>query len=741
MIWWKKEEGELKMGDYIAHKKEKTGEIQTVKEHCENTALLCSRYAVPGWEDFLYNVGLLHDEGKYQQSFQRRIRGENLKVEHSGCGAQDVLKHYKNALGILAAYVIAGHHSGIPDGGDINDDATMSTLYGRLERKYEDYSACEELDMRETDEKKVMGLLTADCRTKEQVIDKFAFMTRYCFSCLVDADSQDTAAFCSEEDNAPFLNGDFEKCLERLNRRLESFVCQTDLQRARAALQKQAFQNLEQPAEIYLLNMPTGSGKTLASAKIALELACREKKKRIIYVIPFNAIVDQTADVFESIFQSDLDILRHQSTFSFENEEDKDEDYQKASRLAAENWECPFILTTAVQFFESLYGNKRGKLRKVHNMADSILVFDEAHLMPKEYLQPCLQSVAFITRSLHSKAVFLTATMPDFTDLITKYALPDSKIVDLIQDKSEFYRFKKCRFQYIGEVNTEELLRKSREMPSSLIVVNRKASARKLFQSCPGKKFHLSTYMTSEDRKRRLREIREELRLLEEDFPGMEGVPEERRITILSTSLIEAGVDLDVYTVFREMEGLDHILQAGGRCNREGKRGEADVFVFDFDRETEKTRRNQITDITKGLFSSYEDISDLDCIEEYYRRVFELCKEEIQKYTIHTQCNNIHSIPFKEYAEKFKMIKDGNLSLVVPQDEESRNLVEMLRYTKSVNIRKLQKYTCSVTAQEMEDLVNQHAADDFGTGVFCLTNTDYYDEEQGIMFESKDYFL
>ena len=170
-----------------------------------------------------------------------------------------------------------------------------------------------------------------------------------------------------------------------------------------------------------------------------------------------------------------MEILRHQSTFSYEDEENGSEDYREAGKSAAENWDAPFIITTAVQFFESVYGNKRGKLRKMHNMSESILIFDEAHLMPQDYLQPCLQAVAYMTRYLHSEAIFLTATMPDYEKLMREYALTDLQMINLIEDKSMFGKFQKCRYSFIGEVDIRGLLSRSQQYPSSLIIVNRRA--------------------------------------------------------------------------------------------------------------------------------------------------------------------------------------------------------------------------------------------------------------------------
>ncbi len=291
---------------YVAHINKSTLKEQTVAEHSRNTAKLCKDFSIFVLKDLMYVLGMLHDVGKYQESFQHRIRGENISVEHSGCGALAAGKMYPNVAGLLMQYCILGHHSGIPDGGFKNDTPDLPTLCGRQKRQFEDFSKYEEeLELSYLEIDSVTKFLTADCgNSAELLIDKFSFITRYCFSCLTDADSIDTANFCSGERARP-LTADFCACLRKINKRLSSFECTTVLQKARGQLQKQVFEKKEIGSEIYLLNMPTGSGKTLCSMKFALERAVATKKKRIIYIIPYNSIIDQTVQVFEELFGED----------------------------------------------------------------------------------------------------------------------------------------------------------------------------------------------------------------------------------------------------------------------------------------------------------------------------------------------------------------------------------------------------------------------------------------------------
>ncbi len=723
----------------IAHINENTYETQTVAEHSVATAEIASSFAFDELKSLIYNMGLLHDIGKYQQAFQDRIlNNSQRRVEHAACGAIEFPKYVNSKFGLIAQYCIAGHHTGLPDGGNVSDDNSDATLMGRLSalNRFEDYSDYkEELFPIPLDDRKIIELFSCvGGNDRETFLECFAFLTRYCFSCLTDADSLDTAHFCNGREDIE-LESNFIECLTKINNRLEQFVCETSLQKARSELQKQVYEKTDVNADIYLMNMPTGSGKTLCSMKFALERAIKKGKKRIIYVIPYNSIIDQMVSVFESIFGDSASILRQQCSYCFDDV-DLDENYRSHLKNAVENWNANIIVTTSVQFFESVYKNKRNRLRKLHNMADSIIVFDEVHMMPAEQLQPCLRAVSFITKLLNSEAAFLTATMPDFNTLVRTYALPSAIISELVTDTNDFACFKKADYIYEGKVSEETLINTCYEFPSCLLVVNKRKTALRLFNMATGKKFHLSTYMSAFDRQNTINQIKVELKQLYIDYPDLSNVPDDRRITVVSTSLIEAGVDLDFCTVYRELSGLDSILQAGGRCNREGKLNNAKVFIF----ELEQTSKEAKVNITKALLEEFEDISDIDCIKEYYKRLFAFYHDAIRKNTIADGCPAPQNLPFATYAQKFNIVESNAVSVAVERDDPSRELIERLKLYGYTNYRQLQKYTFTVYENELENLLKQGAAKEYG-GVFCLTNNDYYSEATGVCFEAKDYFI
>ena len=731
---------------WVAHF-DQEGNAQSVREHSEQTARLSAQYAIDPLKSVCYLIGLMHDIGKYAPEFQRRLHDRSIAYEHSLAGAQAVEKLDREgmtkAVQNLMQLCIIGHHTGIPDNGLRSDNESAPTLHGRLRRTAGDCAAYQtDLTFPEEALPDLASIAREGCATNEEMVEKYAFLVRYCFSCLTDADSIDTARACGEPERRT-MTADFDACREKLEAHRARFVAETPIQKARSGLQDQALRHLQGDAEIYLMNMPTGSGKTLAGMRCALQLARERGLERIIYVIPYNSIIDQTIRTFEEVFGDSAQILRHQSSFSYEDDPRFTEDEALLARQSTENWDAQIIVTTAVQFFESLYANRRRGLRKVHNMARSVLVFDEAHLLPREYLQPCLRAISFLTRFMGSRALFLTATMPDYQRLIHTFALQSSAVKELITDRSAFGLFAKCRYKYMGRLSDEALIAQASASPACLIVTNSKKGARELFQLCHGTHFHLSTYMTGKDREATIAAIKAALAQLERDYPGLKNVPEERRIVVVSTSLIEAGVDLDFADAYRELAGLDSILQTGGRCNREGRRPTGVVGVFEREGANPIQRMDQ--EFTRGILNEFEDISSPEAIEAYYDRYLfsaavqdDICSKSLRKLC---GCERPFNIPYRTYSEKFHLIDDANtVSIVVPCDELSRALYGAACDSDRVDHRKVQPYCCSVSRWEFDDLVGQGVIRVID-GVAFLTHEQYYSRELGIRFEIPDPIL
>lgn len=722
---------------YIAHLKE-SGEVQTVKQHLEGTANLAKDFSINQLKGLNYKIGLYHDIGKYQKSFQKRIAGDDtIKIPHAVCGAKELEKKYRimpNTL--IAQYCIAGHHSGLHDAGTKLDNEELATLFGNLKRETEDYSRYQHEDLLESEKDSDLNPLFVGMQKNEQLADRFAFLTRYCFSCLTDADSIDTAEFCNNF-NHETLKTNFQECAAKVDEKLRNFKAVTTLQKTRNILQAQAMAQTAVDGDIFLMNMPTGSGKTLCSVHFALERLLLKKKKRIIYIIPYNSIIDQTAQIFEEIFGDSINLLRHQSSFIYENEDGTIDNLQAWKIKSTENWDAEFIITTSVQFFQSIYGNKRGKLRKLHNMAESILIFDEAHMMNIEFLDPCLRGILNIVDCLKSEVVFLTATMPDYSNLLKEYAREELKIVDLIPNKKEFDKFQKCKFEYIGAISDEELINCSGMDISKLIIVNTKKKAKEIFDICKGKKFHLSTYMTGVDRAKIITQIKEYIAKLSKKAPHE--IREEDRLTVISTSLIEAGVDLDFHAVYRELAGLENILQAGGRCNREGLRSEAKVVVFEDENNKKPSSIN--ANIARAMFSEFEDISNPEVITQYYERLFESRKKDISKHSQYKDGKKPIYIDFKTYVQEFKLIDDSSISIIIPQDDNAIKQMNRAKEYGNLNLRKVQKSVVSVSKKEFDQLLSQGIIDDFQTGAYFLINIDYYDKEKGIQLSGQDFYI
>lgn len=709
---------------YIAHLINDTCE-QTLIEHLNSVALLCEAFSCDLTKDLALLAGQVHDIGKYSEAFQQRIRGSSIQVEHALGGALYVKNVCRDsASALMLQYAIIGHHSGLPDGGSAADLAETATLQGRLKRNAEDFSAYKaEITPVEIVSSKISALLLTLAKEgkKTDLVEVFAFFTRYIFSCLTDADFLDTERFYNPKVDRGYAV-DFSYALGLLDQKINRFIPDTPVKKARAELLSQVCRNAEDAEQINIVNMPTGSGKTLTSLKAALQIAKREGKKRIIYVIPYTSIIEQTAQEFTKIFKNSVTVLQHHSNFDYNvRGSDVRDETSTADKLkkASENWDCPVVITTNVQFFESLYHYRSSKLRKMHNLSDAVIIFDEVHMLPIEFLQPCLRAVGYVTEFLNSKAIFLSATMPDFGDLFHRY-IPNCKIKNLITDTSCYANFRNTQIQYIGEQSLEGVAMRVSENKSSLIVTGTKKSARALFKMIGGEKYHLSTYMTPEHRSKVIAAVKEDL-------------ANNEIITVVSTSLIEAGVDLDFEVVFREAAGIENILQSAGRCNREGKRKTGDVYVY-LTEEKQKGEMEIKRNITLDLMKKYPDIADERCIKEYFSRLYGFNFTYIERNSIAGDGASpvpLTAIPFREYSEKFTLIVDDTVAIIVNRSEECAKLLRGLQFGNLSVKRSLQKYSVSVRFYEFQDALKQGLVHEVN-GVYVLSDNNYYSDDYGL---------
>lgn len=714
------------IGDFMKYAHKKDGKVQTIKEHLIGTAEKAVHNSKEFMKPLAYTLGMAHDIGKYADDFQKRLDGGSIRYEHSACGAIELgnlaTATNQEDMTYMLQYCIAGHHTGLPDGGTPQDFAeTDATLHARLKRRKNyigtaDYSSYkDEIELKLPNYTDVIEKLS-ESANETDFFEKYAFFTRYLFSCLTDADFIDTEQFCNPDIDRN-LKYDFEKVEEAVDNKFKSFIADTPLKKARNILQEQAINNSSVNEQISILNMPTGSGKTLCSMKIALKKLREHNKKRIIYVIPYTSIIEQTAEIFEDIFGEYTDIVQHHSNYCYDIDNDNDTTAEKLKR-STENWDAPIIITTSVQFFQSLYHYKSSGLRKLHNMADSVIIFDEVHMIPIECIQPCLRGIGYITKYLNSEVVFLSATMPDYSGFFTKYT-GNSTFKELIPDKTAFSFFKKCRYSYIGETELESVVEKSNEYNSSLIIVNSRKTAREIYRLLSGKKYHLSTYMTPNDRSDIISQIRCSLENGE-------------KISVVSTSLVESGVDLDFEVVFRQLAGLDNILQSGGRCNREGKRECGEVFVF----ETDEKLRGDIkvrASIVKDMLDSGMDIDSDKSVKEYYRRIFKYNDEIIGDKTIASKTKRLDRIPFRTYSDEFNYIKEETVSVVINNNEETEKLLSQLEYGRKNVRRKLQRYSvCLKIKGEFDKALSLGLLHDTGKGIYVLADNSYYDKQTGL---------
>lgn len=701
---------------YLAHLTE-DGRTQTIQEHLKGTASLCSAFAAAFDAEAQGQLaGMAHDIGKYSAAFQRRLHG-GPKVDHASAGAFECLK----AQQLAAAFAISGHHGGLPDGGGRGDAAGAGTFWGRINRasqgNLEGYHAWQS----------EFSLPHANTPAFAGTRLEGMFFTRMLFSCLVDADYTDTGAFM---DNSPYLPAS-SSSMEELWRRLETYV--SGWFPPKGALNMQRCVILEQCMSagaqygpgLFTLTVPTGGGKTVASLSFALAQAKARRMKRIVYVIPYTSIIEQTAQVFREIL-GDENVLEFHSGVQFDQQED-DASSPEAVPLtrSVETWDVPVIVTTAVQFFESLYACQPSKCRKLHNLAQSVLIFDEAQMLPLPYLRPCVWAIAQLVRHYGASAVLCTATQPALDPIFQEFApeIPTREICPMAE--AHWESFRRVSFQQAGTLSWMDLAARLQQQEQVLCVVNTRRAAREVFRQLSGSgNFHLSTLMYPAHRKRILDEIRRRLR---------DGLP----CRVVSTSLIEAGVDVDFPAVYRELSGLDSILQAAGRCNREGKRPPEDSIVTIFQGEDPPPRLFE-TSIGAGkiVLDHCQDVSSRAAIHTYFSTLLDLKGAEAQDAHHILPLMESEFFPFRTVAERFHLIESPTTTVYLPL-EEGAGLVELLRsgqYSRTL-YRRLGQYGVSVYPQHLAALEQAGALEHLEDGSVVLRDIGLYTQTTGLTLE------
>ena len=606
---------------YIAHI---DGErIQTIKEHLEGTAKLSGEFAEKfGKQDWGYCCGMLHDIGKYSIDFQKRILGENnYRVDHSTAGARVCLE--KGGKYSFLEYCIAGHHAGLPNYGNNYDESTDSTLSGRRLKKLSDYQAYQT-------EIEVPAINSMPIDLKRTVNPDFSLSVfmRMIYSCLVDADFLDTEAFMKEGKQGRNSGENIEILFKKLENYISGWLKNQDIDTVngrRTEILKNCLEMGKTEKGLFRLTVPTGGGKTVASLAFALRHVLENKMDRIIYVIPYTSIIEQNAKVFRDILGEE-NVLENHCNVDYESSEEL-----LPMQLASENWDKPIVVTTNVQFFESLFANKSSKCRKLHNIANSVIIFDEAQMLPNDYLKPCIAMIEELVNNYQASAVLCTATQPALTSFFHE-GISAKELCPRMEEQFEF--FKRTVFENVGVLTENDLIQRLEKEYQALCIVNTKKRAQRIYKQLEGEGvYHLSTSMYPKHRRRILREIRERLQ-------------KNKKCILISTSLVEAGVDLDFQSVYRELAGVDSMIQAAGRCNREGLRPEKEskVYIFQFEGKENVLGQRQQIDVAKSVIADNRDISDMESITQYFEMLYHIKGDSLDKKKILDEFRNKRDI-------------------------------------------------------------------------------------------------
>lgn len=704
--------------EYFAHSE--NGRVHLLDEHLRETAKLASEFAGKfGCAEWGRLAGLWHDLGKHSDEFQRYIREGGTKTDHSTAGAIHAVGQL-GSLGRVVAYLIAGHHAGLPDW--MSDSEPGASLAQRLTR----VELLERLQSLAISPTLLSQERPAD-RPKPPATELAASLwIRMLFSCLVDADFLDTEAFFDStltNQRGGFASiRDLNPMFEKFMSNKQAGAAATPVNLLRSEVLRQCIHKATLAPGFFSLTVPTGGGKTLSSMAFAINHARVHDKRRIIYVIPYTSIIEQTADQFRKIFADD--VVEHHSNVALQ---DKDEESDRL-RLAAENWDAPIIVTTSVQFFESLFASRTSRCRKLHNVVNSVVILDEAQLLPPDFLNPILEALKELQKNYGVTVVFCTATQPALSPhQSTGFDFKGvAGIVEIIDDPAALHAsLKRTTIHTLGDlapVSWDELAGEIKQHDSALCIVNRRDDAHTLWEKMPRGTIHLSALMCGAHRAQKIAEIKDRLH---------KGKP----TRVISTQLVEAGVDVDFPVVYRAAAGLDSIAQAAGRCNREGLREKGEVFVFTPPSKIPAGHLRQAADIGMRLLKdAVGDPLTAEQFEAFFREFFWMRGNRLDNENIIDLLKNDKELrfSFRTAARKFQLIDESAQAPVIVQfeNDELLNLLQRKGPERWL-LRKLQRYVVNLPRYLHSRLLSEGAIREIHPGIFMQGHGALYHSELG----------
>lgn len=738
-------------------------EAQPLLDHLHGVAELAQSYAeritdYPELGEIGYLLGLLHDLGKYQEGFQRYIRQQSgldptlngWRTPHSPAGARYAydLKQAGGSQQLLKilSLCIGAHHRGLYNDSEWRGQVVSSSDTKRAVANLVKGLRPEALQLEELLHKASLDKVATMWDKLNE--EDYQLLVRMLFSCLVDADFLDTERFMSPDKS--LVRQSAKASLEQMLAQLEEYVSHFNregrINEARAAFLDQCrTHGRTAKRKIYSLTLPTGAGKTVSSMMWALEHAIAQGCERIIYVIPYTSIITQTAQTFRDIFGADQ-VLEHHSDVDAKERSDEALEYTK---LMTENWDVPLVVTTNVQFFESLYAHRVSRCRKLHNICNSVVVFDEVQMFPPRLLNPILRVVEGLHYAFRVEPLFCTATLPVFD----KNILADSKRIgheffflkERIQevvpyDAERFAPFDKVRYHWDPlRLSTEELAERLGEHKSFLCIVNSRKDAARLHAALKAQDksseglIHLSRRMCSAHIQERIEEIRHRLK---------DGEP----VRVVSTPLVEAGVDLDFPVVYRAMAGLDSVMQAAGRCNREGRMAEpGEVYIFRLtdgtdipgemswaqgaledllDRLTEQgaPQRAEIERYYKAFYN------DVDCFDNKKdKEVSKLLWDEGDD-----RCKGLR-FEYETASENFRYIENQDTPIVIPYGDAGKAIIKKLQSHLPLTRQEYRQMNRLTVGLKQKDCLTLRGSISVSEGgIAYLTDDKLYSAETGI---------